>query len=96
MSCTKISYNKHSRAWHHFYDRFEVRGVHKIISLKELEEIVTQYYVSRKICEDKKHPGIQGPRYRIRISRNNKVITVIIEKTKNCLLPITIWFENLR
>jgi len=84
-----------TKAREHFYSRFTLRGVDKLISLDELENCIEQCYTLGKFFEDKKHPGIEGPRYRISIPKRNKEIIVIVEKTKNCLLPITVWFENI-
>lgn len=94
MSCIDIFHSE--RAWLHFYDRYELRGINKLITLNELEKYILQNYVSGKIQEDKKHPGREGPRYRIHINIGNKLITVIVEKTGKCLLPITVWSQNLR
>ena len=94
MLCTKILRTKPG-ARKHFYSRFTLRGVDKLISLDELENCIEQYYTLGKFFEDKKHPRIEGPRYRISIPKRNKKIIVIVEKTKNCLLPITVWFENI-
>jgi len=45
---------------------------------------------------DEKHKGLKGPRYRIYIDvGSNKRLVVVIEKTEECILPITIRPESL-
>ena len=95
MPCVEISHSKR-RAKKHFYLRFKLRKIDELISLDELERSIKQYYIQGSFVEDKKHLGIEGPRYRIFIKKNDKLIIIIIEKTKDCLLPITVWFKSLR
>jgi len=95
MACKDISKSKR-RAVQHFYGRFKFRGITNLISIRELEDIIKRSYEMGKTVLDKKHSGLEGPRYRIFIKKGNKQIVVIIEKTKDCLLPITVWFESIR
>ncbi|MHA1589562.1 MAG: hypothetical protein ACTSVA_03030 [Candidatus Njordarchaeales archaeon] len=93
MSCKGIIHQK-PRAQRHFFSRFVMRKIYEVISLIELETTILQYYASGNFIEDRRHPGVEGPRYRFYIPRKNKKIIVIAEKTKSCLLLITVWPEN--
>ena len=94
MTCTNVL--RRGGGWRHFYDRYKLRGVSNIISLEELMEAIRRRYMEGKAHKDEKHSGLKGPRYRIKIERPAHLVIVIVEKTQDCLLPITVWFEGLR
>ena len=83
------------RAIDHFYNRLKLRKIDQIIDPKDLETIIQKSYLQGKFIEDKKHPGIEGPRLRMTIDLGGKLLIIILEKTRNCLLPITIWSKNI-
>lgn len=92
MSCAGITYR--DNAWRHFCGNYWRRGIDRIVGLKELVSLIRLHYSAGRAVEDIKHPGLEGPRYEIRIPQTDRCVVVIVEKTPDCLLPITLWAES--
>ena len=80
----------------HFDCRYSGRNVDKFVDYYALQDIVNDKYSKGEVIEDKKHKGLEGPRYHVYINIHDKKVVVTIEKTKSCLKLITVWVENFR
>jgi len=93
-SCSAI--RKEGKAWKHFVHSFKTREIYKLIDLEELERRILISIKEGKSYLDEKHKGLKGPRYRIYVDvGSSKIIVVVVEKTEERILPITIWPESL-
>ena len=90
MSCL----NLHSSpdADRHVRLRYVDRNLMDYLGFDELKDKILEYCKKGLWVKDKKHLGLDGSRYTVHISvANYQKITVIVEKTSKCLLPITVW-----
>ena len=84
MKCNKIT-----NASSHFEERYYRRV--KNIELSYLLKRVEEEYGSGNYIYDQKHSGIKGPRYNVFISIADKTYKAVIEKTAECIVPITLF-----
>ncbi len=92
--CTEII--KRNSAYKHFIYRFEDRGISELIGIDELLREVRDRLCRGEYEQDSKHKGIEGPRYRVKVPVNGRMIVVVVEKTNTCYVPITLWSTSVQ